>query len=90
VAYASKNRARRSPWLISSRTLQRQEQASGAGGTPTFLSSHPNSAADRQHCETTGRHVRQQQGGRASPELQRYLRLIEGSAPYEETRARAS
>ncbi|SET10778.1 M48 family metalloprotease [Hymenobacter actinosclerus] len=63
-------------------TLQRQEQASGAGGTPTFLSSHPNSADRYSTVKQLAAQARQNAGGRTlTINRDSYLRMIEG-LPY--------
>ena len=63
-------------------TLQREEQASGSGGTPTFLSSHPNSADRYSTVKKLAAQAKQRQGGRAlTVNRNSYLRLIEG-LPY--------
>ena len=65
-------------------TLQRQEQASGAGGTPTFLSSHPNSADRYSTVKQLAAKAKQNAGGRAlTVNRNGYLRMIEG-LPYGE------
>ncbi|WP_245318712.1 M48 family metalloprotease [Hymenobacter elongatus] len=65
-------------------TLQRNEQASGAGGVPAFLSSHPNSA-DRYKTVQQLAATQKQQLGKTTLSVNRdkYLRLIEG-LPYGE------
>ena len=65
-------------------TLQRNEQASGGGTTPTFLSSHPNSA-DR-YTRVKGLAAQAKQNANATTlavNRNQYLRMIEG-LPYGE------
>ncbi|MFD2785520.1 M48 family metalloprotease [Hymenobacter rubripertinctus] len=82
VAYSSKIGYDASHMADFFLTLQREEQASGAGGTPTFLSSHPNSADRYSTVKKLAAQAKQQQGGRAlTVNRNGYLRLIEG-LPY--------
>ncbi|SDX40407.1 M48 family metalloprotease [Hymenobacter psychrophilus] len=82
VAYSSKIGYDASHMADFFLTLQRQEQASGAGGTPTFLSSHPNSADRYSTVKQLASQAKQQQGGRAlTVNRNGYLRMIEG-LPY--------
>ncbi|MGY2131969.1 M48 family metalloprotease [Hymenobacter sp. HD11105] len=65
-------------------TLQRNEQQSGAGGVPTFLSSHPNSADRYSTVKQLASQAKQQVGGaKLAVNREQYLRLIEG-LPYGE------
>jgi predicted Zn-dependent protease len=65
-------------------TLQRTEQQSGAGGTPAFLSSHPNSADRYTTVKQLASQAKQQVGGaQLAVNREQYLRLIEG-LPYGE------
>ncbi|NVO84345.1 M48 family metalloprotease [Hymenobacter terrestris] len=84
VAYSSKIGYDASHMADFFLTLQRQEQASGAGGTPTFLSSHPNSADRYSTVRQLAAQAKQQQGGRAlTVNRSGYLRMLEGM-PYGE------
>jgi predicted Zn-dependent protease len=63
-------------------TLQRTEQQSGAGGVPTFLSSHPNSADRYKTVKGLAAQTKQQLGNKVlNVNRNQYLRSIEG-LPY--------
>ncbi|WP_310392121.1 M48 family metalloprotease [Hymenobacter sp.] len=65
-------------------TLQRSEQQSGGSSTPTFLSSHPNSADRYQTVKGLAAQAKQNAGGRQlTVGRDSYLRLIDG-LPYGE------
>ncbi|MBT9393614.1 M48 family metalloprotease [Hymenobacter sp. NST-14] len=82
VAYASKIGYDAAPMADFFLTLQRQEQASGAGGTPTFLSSHPNSADRYTTVKQLAAQAKQNAGGRTlTVNRNSYLRMLEG-LPY--------
>ncbi|UOQ71737.1 M48 family metalloprotease [Hymenobacter cellulosilyticus] len=71
-------------------TLQRTEQQSGAGGVPTFLSTHPNSADRYTRVKGLAAQAKQQVGSaKLNVNRDAYLRSIEG-LPFGKTRARAS
>ncbi|UYZ63567.1 M48 family metalloprotease [Hymenobacter weizhouensis] len=60
-------------------TLQREQQLSGAGAVPDFLSSHPNSADRYQTVKQLAAQARQNAGGRQlSVGRDQYLRMLEG------------
>ncbi|RFP64092.1 peptidase M48 [Hymenobacter lapidiphilus] len=81
VAYSSKIGYDASHMADFFLTLQRQEQASGAGGMPTFLSSHPNSADRYSTVKQLASQAKQQQGGRAlTVNRNGYLQMIDGMA----------
>ncbi|SFP71879.1 M48 family metalloprotease [Hymenobacter arizonensis] len=65
-------------------TLQRNEQASGGGGTPGFLSSHPNSADRYATVKNLAAQAKQNAGGQQlTVGRDTYLRMIDG-LPYGE------
>ncbi|MBF9237247.1 M48 family metalloprotease [Hymenobacter sp. BT683] len=65
-------------------TLQRNEQASGSTGIPTFLSSHPNSADRYTTVKSLAAQAKQNAGGRQlAIGRDSYLRMIDG-LPYGE------
>jgi len=65
-------------------TLERTEKASGGGGTPGFLSTHPNSADRYQRVKGLAAQAKQTAGGRAlAVNRDTYLRSIDG-LPYGE------
>lgn len=65
-------------------TLERTEKASGAGGTPTFLSTHPNSADRYQRVKGLAAQAKQGLGNRSLlVNRDSYLRSIDG-LPYGE------
>ena len=68
-------------------TLQRTEEQSGAGGIPTFLSTHPNSADRYTRVKQLAAQAKQT-GGRSSYMVNRdqYLRSIEGLTYGEDPR----
>ena len=60
-------------------TLQRTEAQSGAGGIPTFLSSHPNSADRYTRVKGLAAQAKQTAGGRTfAVNRNQYLKAIEG------------
>ncbi|HEX8506625.1 MAG TPA: M48 family metalloprotease, partial [Hymenobacter sp.] len=65
-------------------TLQRSEQASGGSSTPTFLSSHPNSADRYATVKKLAAQAKQNAGGQQlNVGRDSYLRMLEG-LPYGE------
>jgi predicted Zn-dependent protease len=65
-------------------TLERTEKASGAGGTPGFLSTHPNSADRYQRVKGLAAQAKQTTGNRTlTVNRDTYLRSIDG-LPYGE------
>ncbi|WP_460614644.1 M48 family metalloprotease [Hymenobacter seoulensis] len=84
VAYSTKIGYDASYMADFFQTLQREQQLSGAGAVPDFLSSHPNSADRYTTVKQLAAAAKQQAGGRQlTVNRNPYLRMLEG-LPYGE------